>query len=533
MNKYLKRNWQQVTLLIFLMAVTEFFTVLASVFNANSLNALVAHNLKNFFYQIIFLLLMWLGVIFFTYLVINYTQVVIQDIDISIRHHITQKIEKLSYETFHSKNTGAYVSWLNNDITIINESGLQSLFIVIESIFGVIFALITLTAYHWSLTVTAIVMAFIIILAPKIMDHRLQKSNEVLTKENEQFVSQVEDVLSGFNFLYALFALPMVSKHVRQASLDLKKANVHLTKTQSIVQVIGFTGNVLSQVLLIGLSGFLALHGFVKIGTLMAVGALAGNVFNNLGNMSTYLGSMRGVKPLFSKYDRLLASDESRTPKSTAIKSSETAIQATNVSFKYQDKPIIQNFSYTFLAKKKYLILGASGTGKSTLLKLIAGYHTHYTGTLSLFGKHYQELSQQTILSRILYLDQQPRLLNTTVRQNLQLLDHFPEDSLSQVLLETNLISSLKEAGKFLETHVGEDGVNLSGGQKQRLALARGLLRHNIKIILMDESTSSVDAKTAAKIEADLLTNTNLTVIMVSHTLHQENMKLFDDIIKM
>ena len=66
-------------------------------------------------------------------------------------------------------------------------------------------------------------MAFIIILAPKIMDRRLQNSNEALTKENEQFVSQVEDVLSGFNFLYALFALPMVTQHVKKASLDLKK----------------------------------------------------------------------------------------------------------------------------------------------------------------------------------------------------------------------------------------------------------------------------------------------------------------------
>jgi ATP-binding cassette subfamily C protein len=290
----------------------------------------------------------------------------------------------------------------------------------------------------------------------------------------------------------------------------------------------------LSQVLLIGLSGFLALHGFVKIGTLMAVGALSGNVFNNLGNMSTYLGSMRGVKPLFRKYDQLIPSDRLSKEKNTVpLAPSVAAIQALNVSFKYQDKPIIRNFSYTFLAQKKYLILGASGTGKLTLLKLIAGYNTDFTGTLSLFDKNYQDLSQQTILSRILYLDQQPRLLNATVRQNLQLLDHFSEESLAQVLVETNLIQSLADAPQFLEINVGEDGINLSGGQKQRLALARGLLRHDIKIILMDESTSSVDAKTAAKIEADLLTNSNLTVIMVSHTPHQENMKLFDDIIRM
>lgn len=95
MGKYLKANWQKVAFLIFLMAITELFTVLASVFNANSLNALVAHNLKNFFYQILFLLLVWVAVIFFSYLVANYTQVVIQDIDISIRHHITKKNRKI------------------------------------------------------------------------------------------------------------------------------------------------------------------------------------------------------------------------------------------------------------------------------------------------------------------------------------------------------------------------------------------------------------------------------------------------------
>ncbi|MCI2170152.1 ATP-binding cassette domain-containing protein [Schleiferilactobacillus perolens] len=530
MGRYLRRFPGQLSGVLILIALVQGITVWASTLNANLLDALIQFNMRRFLMTAVFLMVGWIVIALLTYIVVISQTRLIQNIDIAIRQDLTMLIQHKDYETFSERTVGAYVSWFTNDIQMINTQGLTSFFMVTEEIFGTSFALVALWQYHWTLAGTALVLAGLIISVPRVFNRVLNQTNTALTEENEHFVNKTEDVLSGFDFLFAFHALSLITQRIVQSSQVLKQRALNQSKAQTAVQVTGFLGNVIAQVTLMGLSGLLAMRHLVTVGTLSAAGSLAGNVFNNLGNMSNYLGMMRGTRPIFAKY--AAAQPAVRTKKDPVSRIFQAPLIALQqVTFKYPQQPIFRDVSLSFQQGQKYLLEGPSGAGKSTLLKIIAGYLTTYTGIVSFEGQNYRAWGQRTLMDQILYLAQTPQVISGSVSDNLQLTKNYSVQEMIHVLQRVGLITAADQGPDFLRQDVGAKGSSLSGGQLQRLALARGLLR-GYQILLLDEGTSAVDAATAVQIERDLLTDPTLTLIMISHTPHAETTPLFDHIIQ-
>ena len=122
-------------------------------------------------------------------------------------------------------------------------------------------------------------------------------------------------------------------------------------------------------------------------------------------------------------------------------------------------------------------------------------------------------------------------MFDDTVLYNLTLGENFPSEQINKVLEKIDLVDFVNQLPQGLNTQSGEGGASLSGGQKQRLALARGLLRKK-SLFLFDESTSNLDKKTALKVEHDFLKQKDITVIFVSHQLHEENKDRFDQLLE-
>lgn len=530
MGRYLRRFFGQLAGVVGLIAVIQGITVWASTLNATLLDALIQFNLRRFLTAAALLMGGWVLIALLTYVVTIAQTRLTQTIDIAIRQDLTTLLRGKNYETFGERTVGAYVSWFTNDIEMINVQGLASFFMVVSELFGTGFALIALWRYHWTLAGTAAVLAVLIITVPRIFDRPLNRTNTALTQENEHFVNRTEDVLSGFDFLFAFHALSLITQRVVAASRELKQKAVAQSKAQTAVQVTGFLGNVMAQVVLMGLSGILAMQRLVTIGTLSAVGSLAGNVFNNLGSMSNYFGMMRGVQPIFAKYQAAAPAPATKKDPVTRV-ATAPLLAVQHVSFSYQDQPILQDVSLTIQQGHKYLLVGPSGAGKSTLLKLMAGYLTRYQGQLVFHGQDYRAIGQAALMDRILYLTQTPQVISGTVADNLALTAHYSAAEMIQVLRRAALITTDAEGPAFLKQNVGAKGTALSGGQLQRLALARGLLR-GYHILLLDEGTSAVDGPTAVQIEQDLLLDPRLTLLMISHTPHAATAPLFDHVIQ-
>ena len=533
MKKYIMQFKRQFIFAICLLTLAQSLTVYASVINANILNALIKRQVIQFVQQVGILLCIWCTVALIQYVSEVFEQHLIQNLDIAIRTDIVTVLTAEPYNIYNRRDSATYESWLNNDLQLINQQGFESLFIVIEDIAGALLALVTLVYFHWLLASAAAVLTGLIILLPRLLDHRLSVTSTGLTHQNEQFVSTTHDALHAFNLLYTFQSLPLLIAKVRSASVTLKYANVKRTVVQTQIGIIGFLGNILSQVVLIGLAGLLAVQHLVSIGTINAVGSLAGNVFNSLGNLSNTLGLIRGTRPIFQKYvdEQAFMAVPSIKP-GNAQKDVPLVLQLNNVSYHYPASSIllVDHVSQTFYQGQKILLTGASGTGKSTFLKLIAGYLPLTEGTIMISRHQISAKSANYVLRKVLYLDQQPLLIQGTVRENLRLNQTFTDQQLIHQLLQMKLVTSEKDGTHFLNLQVGTDGNCLSGGQRQRLALARALLRQP-EVLLVDEGTSAIDPATAIYIEKLLLNMPALTLIMISHTVHDQVLPLFSRVI--
>jgi len=211
-------------------------------------------------------------------------------------------------------------------------------------------------------------------------------------------------------------------------------------------------------------------------------------------------------------------------------------IKIQNLSYSYGWAPVFKNFSLEIPYGKKTAFVGASGWGKTTLLKLIAGYIYPEKGNIEVLWNTLSETKLKSYYLHIGYLTQEPWVFDASIRENMEsVLDKSKESD--EKVKEEKIINALKKAKcdfvfelkKWIETQIGERGVRLSWGQKQRLAIAKIFLK-NPEIILLDEPTSALDSFSEEAItEALEVLFKGRTVIIIAHRL--QTVKKADDII--
>ena len=189
-----------------------------------------------------------------------------------------------------------------------------------------------------------------------------------------------------------------------------------------------------------------------------------------------------------------------------------------NTSQKYK-KPVFENLNFKIPAGKTVAFVGRSGSGKSTILSLIPKLFEVDSGEVLIDGINVKKLSKETLRGSISLVNQFPYIFNKSIRENLKLANNDATDKmLNKALKDASLYDFVKNLKNGLDTIVGENGVKLSGGQKQRLAIARALLKES-KIILFDESTSSLDNFAQEDVRKSIEKLKNKTVVIVAHRL--------------
>lgn len=192
------------------------------------------------------------------------------------------------------------------------------------------------------------------------------------------------------------------------------------------------------------------------------------------------------------------------------------------VNFSYvPGEPVLKHASFTVPNQKLTAIVGDSGSGKSTILNLIAKYYEPTDGTISIGGKAINHVTAEKVLEQISMVDQDVFLFDDTIRENIR---HARSDAtdaeIEAACKEANCDSFIREMEKGYDTPIGENGNLLSGGERQRLSIARAILK-NSPILLLDEATASLDIENelAVKEAISNLLKAKKTVVMIAHTL--------------
>ena len=232
-------------------------------------------------------------------------------------------------------------------------------------------------------------------------------------------------------------------------------------------------------------------------------------------------------KPYFDKIT--IHAGEAQLP-DFGLPTLQEGITVKDVSFGYDEKkPILVHMNAEFKKGGKYALTGPSGCGKSTLLKILLGWLPGYQGKVLYDERDVRDYTPEQLQQKMSYIEQNVFLFNTTIRENITLGEHFTDEQMEKALRDSALAGDLANMPKGLDTPVGEEGNALSGGQKQRVAIARALI-HNRSILLVDEGTSALDQKNADIVEKSLLSNPDLTLILISHHLSDERKAQFDHV---
>ena len=528
MKKYLLLNWKQNLLFFILTLIFSVLFSLSSVVLTFVLNNLINLNFKKTFLWLIVNLILTLLAYVFTYLRMIYQEKLIQKTMIQIKMETLSNIENMDYETFHNKNDNEYVAWLNTDMSIIENQGLKNFYLLIYHYTVMVCSIVALLFYNYYFILLSLFIAMCMLYTPVIFKKRMEINTEGVSKNSEASMSNITQLINGFNSLYSLNKVKLLSKYSKKYFQGVADSKVKQMKTSRLLYFILQTIQTLGEVSIILLTAALAVSKLITPGSIFSTINLAGMLYDSIVQSSSLQSDINSIDSVFNKIQKNNKIDIFEKDNKEKISPLKNELCLKNLSYNYGEK-IIHYPDMIFERGKKYAIIGESGSGKSTFMNILNGYFNHYNGTFLYDGMDKKTIRNSTYLDSVSYVSQKPYLFNMSIRENLCLNDEYTDEELKNILRKVKFSDSLLEFPNGLDTMVVNNGTNFSGGQVQRIALARTLLREK-SILFLDEFTSSLDKENALYIEKEILKNKDLTVVMITHRIHSETKALFDEI---
>ncbi len=258
---------------------------------------------------------------------------------------------------------------------------------------------------------------------------------------------------------------------------------------------------------------YFIVNGSMKLPQIVAFTQLAVTIVVPLNSVLSVGGDYFSGKEIVNSIDKYLL-EKDITDRDTHIVDFNNIIFK-DITFKDDEKLILENINISFDFSKKYMLVGDSGSGKSTILNLIFDKYIDYSGEI-LFGNiEKRELNYDSIIENVGYFPQANHIFEDTIRNNITLFDSkYSDEEVLGVLDKVNL------KDRDINELISDKSSNLSGGERQRLILARILIR-NYKFIILDEPTSGLDNKSTRMIES-LLSSLDIGFLLISHNYSSE-----------
>jgi len=281
------------------------------------------------------------------------------------------------------------------------------------------------------------------------------------------------------------------------------------------------TGLATAAIIYVG--GLRVLDGQLTLGMLIAFQGMIATFLAPVNSLATLGATLQGLSADLSLLDDVLevpAESPSHAPQDTPMTPLLGELDVRDLCFGYlpDDAPLVSEVSFEAAPGERIALVGASGSGKSTIAKLVAGLYKPQGGSIRFDGMTLDDLPDAVRSQGIAMVEQEIAIFGATLRENLTLWDaSIPEEDVLEALKDADLLADVEALPRGLETPILEGGANLSGGQRQRLDLARALVSRPA-VLILDEATSALDAESEHRIMENLRKRT-CTCLIVAHRL--------------
>lgn len=438
-----------------------------------------------------------------------------------LRNRVTAHIQRLPISFTDSFHSGDLVSRINNDIDKIALLPRRVHELVqqpVTFVLGFSYMLIL----SWKLLLaTCILIPISAVLFDKVvrpMQAHSQKELEHLARAN----AVTQDAIRGIYIIKAFNLQKILTKKYQLIAEKVRREGLEIDKRQAVGFAVFLMLRYIPQLVAPLYGGYLAFRGEITVGALIASTYLIWMIFIPVETMLGWIRNLRELAPAVDRiYEILDQPIENGKSSDFSPAADSKAISFSSVSFQYSpDAKILDDFSLDLEEGKTVALVGSSGCGKSTVLKLLCGFYRPQRGEIRIAGNDIFKSSIREARRLVALVSQETYLFPTTIAENIAYgRIGASQDEIEEAARAANahdFISSLPEG---YQTQVGEWGSKLSGGEKQRISLARAILK-DAPILLLDEPTSALDAQSEAVLQEVLERfMEGRTVLVVAHRL--------------
>lgn len=443
-----------------------------------------------------------------------------------LRSDLTDNLLNMRYSDYATNDSSLYISRLTNDIKTVSTGYFTSMMTLPDQFFTFVFATGVAFYINYAVALVMLGLTLLILIVPLIFNKPLNRANMEVSERIKEYTHELKQTCLGMDVVKNFNAQKQVGTVLEDANRRLTKKNTLLDSLNVFSMDAGLLIIVLLQMGSIAMAGYMYLRNAILIGSVIAVVQLSSNMYGPLVNSASKVALITGVRDLNKTILGIL--NIQREQLSVPLPDShEIILQDVQFGFT-DDQPILKGITARFEEGKKYLVIGNSGGGKSTLLKLIGKMYNDYSGSIRLGDVDYRILTESQLYQKASFAQQSAYVFSRSIRDNIDFNNTGDEESLRYVIDMCDLDTFILENG--LDNVIDEEVNRISGGEKQRIGLARALYR-NTPILLLDEVTSSLDRDTAHDVESNILGLENKTVINVSHKLYDDLLDRYDKIL--
>ncbi len=427
---------------------------------------------------------------------INATSSSLRSIGAGLRNSLIKKLQQLSITYHNEMKSGALQSKFVRDVEAIEQLLNQIMMNLIPSILTVILTVVI------TVSKSRIVSLFFLCLIP-VNVILVRAFNGKISIKNRAFRKEVENVSTEITTMLEM--IPVTKAHgledkevnKMQSSLNqLKSAGMSLDKAQAQFGSMAWVVSTLMSVICLIFSGYLAYCGKITVGDVV----LYQTYFSTISGcvqalLNIYPEFAKGTESIKSVSEIMISDRIENNDNKIKLRYVHGSVQFNNASYMYpgSEKRVIKNLSFSAEPGDCVAFVGASGSGKSTVMNMIIGFLQTTDGEILIDGKPIDMLNLHDFRKFVSVVPQNSILFNGTIKDNIVYgLDKYTEKQLEKVLELANIREFTDRMPDGIDSIVEEHGANLSGGQKQRISIARAMMR-DPKIIILDEATSALD----------------------------------------
>lgn len=445
-------------------------------------------------------------------------------LETELRELIFKNFQALSQAFYNRRKTGDLIAYAINDVNAVRMTFGPAFALSINGI-SIIFIAITNIVATVGVKTSLIILSpipVVIFLILKI-GTKIRARFKIVQQSFGNISDRVNENINGIRVIKAYVQEDEEVEKFKVLSDEMATANQNMIKISGMLNPIIQIGFALSFALFMVIAGRQAVNGEITLGNFISVNGYLAMMLMPVTSIGRIINILQRGMASMQRIDEILDYPHEITDGTGEAKSMETgSVRINDLTFRYpgSEKDVLKDIDFNLESGKSLGIIGATGSGKTTLVNLLLKTYNVEDSKIIIDGKDINEYPLGVLRNNIGYVPQDNFLFHDTINQNIKFFkNNISDEAVIKATKDAFIYDSIMNLPDKFETYLGERGVNLSGGQKQRISIARALVR-DPKILILDDALSAVDTVTESKILGRFKEiRNNKTTIIIAHRI--------------